>query len=97
VLLRSFGLNETSILSMVVSFEHHMKLDLSGYPEPIETRMHSLFSRIVSIADYYYSIISGRVYQRTRLRANDARNKMLRDSGTIYAPSLMKAFAVLFQ
>jgi response regulator RpfG family c-di-GMP phosphodiesterase len=74
-----------------------MKLDLSGYPEPIEARMHNLFSRIVSIADYYCSIISGRVYQRTRLRANDARNKMLGDSGTIYAPSLMKAFAVLFQ
>ena len=97
VLLRSFGLNETSILSMIVSFEHHMKLDLSGYPAPAETKMPNLFSRIVSIADDYDSLISGRVYQRTRLRANDARNQMLRGSGTIYDPSLIKAFAGLLK
>jgi HD-GYP domain-containing protein (c-di-GMP phosphodiesterase class II) len=97
VLLRSFGLNETSVLSMIVSFEHHMKLDLSGYPAPAETKIPNLFSRIVSIADDYDSLISGRVYQRTRLRANDARDQMLRGSGTIYDPSLMKAFAGLFQ
>jgi HD-GYP domain-containing protein (c-di-GMP phosphodiesterase class II) len=97
LLLRSFGLNEVSILSMIVSFEHHMKLDLSGYPAASETRMPNLFSRIVSIADDYDSLISGRVYQRTRLRAKDARDQMLRGSGTIYDPSLMKAFAGLFQ
>lgn len=97
VILRSFGLNETSILSMLVSFEHHMKLNLSGYPVPPETRMPNLFSRIVSIADDYDSLISGRVYQRKRLRVNEARDQMLRGSGTIYDPSLMKAFAGLFQ
>lgn len=97
VLLRSFGLNETSILSMIVSFEHHMKFDLSGYPAPAETTVPNLFSRIVSIADDYDSLISGRVYQRTRLRANDARNHMLSGSGTIYDPVLMKAFAGSFQ
>jgi HD-GYP domain-containing protein (c-di-GMP phosphodiesterase class II) len=97
VLLRSFGLNETSILSMIVSFEHHMKLDLSGYPAPAETKMPNLFSRIVSIADDYDSLISGRVYQRTRLRANDARNQMLKGSGTVYDPSLIKAFAGLLK
>lgn len=97
VLLRSFGLNETSILSMIVSFEHHMKLDFSGYPAPAGTGKLNLFSRIVSIADDYDSLISGRVYQRTRLRANDARDQMLRGSGTLYDPSLMKAFAGLFQ
>jgi HD-GYP domain-containing protein (c-di-GMP phosphodiesterase class II) len=97
VILRSFGLNETSILSMLVSFEHHMKLDLSGYPAPAEMRMPNLFSRIVSIADDYDSLISGRVYQRARLRAADARDRMLRGSGTLYDPSLMKAFAGLFQ
>ena len=97
VILRSFGLNETSILSMIVSFEHHMKLNLSGYPAPPDTRRPNLFSRIVSIADDYDSLISGRVYQRTRLRANEACDQMLRGSGTIYDPTLMKAFAGLFQ
>jgi HD-GYP domain-containing protein (c-di-GMP phosphodiesterase class II) len=97
VILKSFGLNETSILSMLVSFEHHMKLDLSGYPAPSVTRKLNLFSRIVSIADDYDSFISGRVYQRTRVRSNDALALMREGSGTIYDPSLMKAFAGLFQ
>ncbi len=97
VILKSFGLNETSILSMIVSFEHHMKLDLSGYPVPSETRMPNLFSRIVSIADDYDSLISGKVYERTRLRLDDALARMLRGSGTIYDPSLMKAFSGLFE
>jgi HD-GYP domain-containing protein (c-di-GMP phosphodiesterase class II) len=97
IILRSFGLNETSILAMIVSFEHHMKFDFSGYPAPLDTKMTNLFSRIVSISDDYDSLISGRVNERTRLRAKDALDRMIGGSGTIYDPSLMKAFACLFQ
>ncbi len=97
VLLRSFGLNETSIFSMLVCFEHHMKLDLSGYPQPSGKRKPSLFSRIVSIADEYDSLISGRVRERKSLRVKDALKVMLKGSGTVYDPSLMKAFAGIFQ
>lgn len=97
VIMKSFGLNETSILSMIVSFEHHMKLDHSGYPATSETKMPNLFSRIVSIADDYDSLISGRVYERKRLRLDDALARMLGGSGTIYDPSLMKAFSELFE
>jgi len=82
---------------MIVSFEHHMKLDRSGYPATSETRMPNLFSRIVSIADDYDSLISGRVYERKRLRLDDALARMLGGSGTIYDPSLMKAFSELFE
>jgi len=79
------------------SFEHRVKLGPSGYPEPSAMIIPTLFSRSVSIADDYDIFKSGRFYQRRRLRANDARDQMFRGRGTIYDPSLMKAFAGLFK
>jgi HD-GYP domain-containing protein (c-di-GMP phosphodiesterase class II) len=82
---------------MLVSFEHHMKLNLSGYPRPSGGRRLNLFSRIVSIADDYDSLVSGRVYDRKRLSPQDALKQMVGASGTLYDPSLMKAFAGIFR
>jgi len=96
VLLRSFGLSETVILSMLVSFEHHMKLDLSGYPASPAKRKVNLFSRIVSIADDYDSLLSGRVYTRKKLSNDEALKLMSQGRGTIYDPLLLKAFLGIF-
>jgi HD-GYP domain-containing protein (c-di-GMP phosphodiesterase class II) len=97
VLLRSFGLNETVILSMLVSFEHHMKLDLSGYPARPAKREINLFSRIVSIADDFDSLLSGRVYERRRFNKDEALTLMSQGSGRIYDPLLLKVFAGIFK
>jgi HD-GYP domain-containing protein (c-di-GMP phosphodiesterase class II) len=97
VLLRSFGFNETSIISMIVSYEHHMNLDLSGYPVPLEKKRPNLFSRIVSIADDYDSLLSGKVRKRKSHGVKDALAIMLKGSGTIYDPSLIKAFVEIFK
>ncbi len=97
VLLKSFGLSETLILSMLVSFEHHMELDLSGYPAVSGKRKLNLFSRIVSIADRYDSLISGRVHGREKLGTGDALRLMRKDSGTLYDPLLVKAFTEIFR
>ena len=97
VLLKSFGLSETLILSILVSFEHHMKFNLSGYPATSDGRRPNLFSRIVSIADDYDSLVSGRVYERKQLSWEDALKLMIGGSGTLYDPSLIKAFAGIFR
>ena len=96
VLLKSFGLNEISILSMLVSFEHHMKLDLSGYPKTFYKRKLNFFSRIVSIADDYDSFVSGRIYGRKKLDGKEAMKLILGGNGTLYDPSLIKAFIGMF-
>ena len=96
VLLKSLGLNETSILSMLVSFEHHMKLDLSGYPETSDKRKPNIFSRIVSIADEYDSLVSGMVYERKKLGMKNALKLILQGCGTLYDPLLTKAFMGIF-
>lgn len=96
ILLRSFGLNEASILSMLVSFEHHMKLDLSGYPQTPPARKPNLFSRIVSIADDYDSLVSGMVYGGRKLGSAEVLGNMNRDKGKLYDPVLLKAFSSIF-
>jgi HD-GYP domain-containing protein (c-di-GMP phosphodiesterase class II) len=95
-ILKSFGLSEPQILSMLVSYEHHMKFDLSGYPKADDKRRLNLFSRIVGIADDYDSLISGKVYERRKLSKRDALKLMIKGSGTLYDPILMKAFAGIF-
>lgn len=96
LLMRFFGLNETSILSMLVSFEHHMKPDFSGYPERSAERKLNLFSRIVGIADEYDSLVSGKVYSRKKLEPNEALAHMTAGSGTKFDPILLKTFTDMF-
>jgi len=96
VLLKSLGLNETSILSMLVSLEHHMKLNLSGYPETSDKRKLNIFSRIISIADEYDGLVSGRVYEGKKLGMENAMKVMSAGSGTLYDPLFMKAFIGIF-
>lgn len=97
IILRSFGLNETSILSLLVSYEHHMKPDGSGYPSISEKRDINLFSRIVGITDDFDSLASGMVYGRRRHGIGEALKLMSEKSGTVYDPPLLKALAGIFQ
>ena len=48
---------------MTVAYEHHLRLDLGGYPRTVHARELSLFSRIVSIVDGFDAATSTRVYQ----------------------------------
>ncbi|MEJ2696087.1 MAG: hypothetical protein P8013_05515 [Candidatus Sulfobium sp.] len=73
-----------------------MKLDLSGYPPAAEGRKLNLFSRIVSIADDYDSMVLGRVYGRSRIRREDALELLVQKSGTLYDPPLVRAFVDVF-
>ena len=54
---------EMPALAPVVAFEHHLKQDLSGYPENIGHRDLNLCTMIVSIADVYDALRSNRVYR----------------------------------
>ena len=51
-------------LAPVVAFEHHLRQDLSGYPENVGHRALNLCTQIVSIADVYDALRSNRVYRQ---------------------------------
>jgi hypothetical protein len=48
---------------MLMAYEHHMKIDLTGYPTNKRPREPTLFSRIVSVADAFDAGTSVRSYQ----------------------------------
>lgn len=64
---------EVPALAPVVAFEHHLKQDLSGYPENIGSRTLNLCTMIVSMADVFDALRSNRPYREglatTRIRA----------------------------
>ncbi len=91
-LLSKRSLDRFSTRAMVVSFEHHLKLDLSGYPTLSFKKDLNLFTRIVTIADVYDSITSGRVYARTPLTPDEALRRMLGSTGSAFDPLLLKVF-----
>lgn len=49
--------------ALTAAYEHHMRIDLSGYPKPIRPRHLSLFSKIVAVADGFDAATTTRVYQ----------------------------------
>ncbi len=73
-------------------FEHHMKYDLSGYPQTPQRKPVSLFGRILTIADVFDAITSPRNYRSTALTQDQALGYMLEHSGTEFDPILLKAF-----
>jgi len=71
--------DELSYRAMTVCQEHHMKIDLTGYPKTIRPRQMSLLSKIVSIADGYDAATTRRVY-RTEALAPSAVLEEMRDN-----------------
>lgn len=57
------GFADMPYRQMLMAYEHHMKTDLTGYPENKRDREPTLFSRIVSVADAFDAGTSVRSYQ----------------------------------
>ena len=66
-LFQTRGAQDLPYRAMVVAHEHHMKLDLTGYPRPIRPRTLSMFSKIVAVADGFDAATSRRAYQTTAM------------------------------
>jgi HD-GYP domain-containing protein (c-di-GMP phosphodiesterase class II) len=73
-------------------FEHHLKYDLSGYPETDRKKPLSLLGRIIAIADVFDAITSPRVYRHVAFTPDQALNMMLDGAGTEFDPILLKVF-----
>jgi len=91
-ILKLKKLDELTMKSAIVSFEHHMNFDHSGYPKTRQIMELDLFSRIVSLADQYDAMTSARVYSRTPLAPDKALSIMMERSGSQLDPLLFKFF-----
>jgi putative nucleotidyltransferase with HDIG domain len=82
---------EMPALAPVVAFEHHLRQDLSGYPENIGHRDLNLCTQIVSIADVYDALRSNRVY-REGLPSERIRAIMTQKDSPAFNTRLLRRF-----
>ena len=62
--------------SILVAHEHHMKIDLTGYPKVVRPRMLGIFSRIVAVADAFDAATTRRVYQTVPVEPDEVLREM---------------------
>jgi HD-GYP domain-containing protein (c-di-GMP phosphodiesterase class II) len=86
------GQQELPYRAMVVAHEHHMKMDLTGYPRPIRPRTMSMFSKIVSVADGFDAATSRRSYQTVPLNPAQVMQEMRDNPRRGMDPVVVKAF-----
>jgi HD-GYP domain-containing protein (c-di-GMP phosphodiesterase class II) len=88
--LRGYG--EIPYRGMIVALEHHMKIDLTGYPKAIRPRTLSIFSKIVAVADGFDAATSRRVYQTVPIQPDQVLKEMWENPRRGYDQVVVKAF-----
>ncbi|MCZ6917857.1 MAG: hypothetical protein O7I93_13860 [Gemmatimonadetes bacterium] len=74
---------------MIVSYEHHLRPDLSGFPLTLEPRRLSLYSRIVAVANHYDA---GTSHYGLNRRPDELLQELVKDGEGAYDPAIVKAF-----
>ena len=72
---------------------HHEKWDGTGYPAGLAGDEIPLSGRIMALADVYDALTSERVYKK-RISHDEAREIILRGSGTQFDPEVVRAFLI---
>jgi putative nucleotidyltransferase with HDIG domain len=91
-ILKIRTLDDLTINASIVAFEHHINIDLSGYPQTRNPVDIDMYSKIVSIADKYDAITSARVYSRVPTSPDKALSMLMETAGTEIDPLVFKFF-----
>jgi HD-GYP domain-containing protein (c-di-GMP phosphodiesterase class II) len=79
------------ILPVVVSFEHHMRYDLKGYPKVDFPHTPHMASFIVSLCDVYDALTQRRTYKKD-YPPLEIYNLMMKEKGKLFEPKLLAKF-----
>ncbi len=82
---------ETPYRSILVAYEHHLKVDLTGYPRTIRPREMGLFSRLVAVADGFDAATTRRSYQTVPIQPDQVLKEMWGNPRRGYDTTLVKA------
>ncbi len=82
------------VAEMVLS--HHERYDGAGYPRGLMAEQIPLGARLFMIADAFDAMTSDRVY-RLAMPAEEALAEILRNSGTQFDPTCVRAFLSVYQ
>jgi HD-GYP domain-containing protein (c-di-GMP phosphodiesterase class II) len=86
------GLSEMPLRAMLIAYEHHMKIDQTGYPRSIRVREPTLFGRIVAVADGFDAATTKRSYQAQPWPADKVLREMRDNPSRGFDPLVVKAF-----
>jgi len=89
-LARTFPLDRYAGRAILVAFEHHKNLDGTGYPYINRSHPINLFSRIVSLCDFFDALTSGRSYRKEAVPVDQVVLKMIQQSSVKFDPHLIK-------
>jgi HD-GYP domain-containing protein (c-di-GMP phosphodiesterase class II) len=95
-----FGVKELSrvnalreaVDSMFVAIQHHAQFNGNGYPQRPGGWKLRLFTRIVTVADYYDAMTAYRTYQKEPITPDQALQFIFTNAGTIFDPFIAKVF-----
>ena len=88
-------LGEINPRMVIGIFDHHLKYNLTGYPNLYHKKETSLFGRILQIVDAYDAMTTPRVYKKVPLTLEQALAIMQKESGIHFEPILLKVFVNL--
>jgi putative nucleotidyltransferase with HDIG domain len=81
-------------LSLVVAhcaYQHHERLDGSGYPRGIKDNEIHFFGKIIAVADVFDAVTSNRVYRQAML-PHEGLEILYSGSGTLFDQKIIEAF-----
>ncbi len=73
-------------------FEHHLNVDMTGYPKTHFMKKLSLLGKILRIADVYEALTSERVYRPRAFTPDEALRRMWSERGKSFDTLLLKSF-----
>jgi putative nucleotidyltransferase with HDIG domain len=85
---------EIPTLAPVVAFEHHLRLDHSGYPHGVARPSLNLATQLCSIADVYDAMRSQRIYQGS-FPTDRILDVLKRNDGVQFDQNLIRRFSQL--
>ena len=92
IITKLHGLSSLAMRAMVTAYEHHLNIDLSGYPRLHRPRGQNLFSRIVAICDCFDAMTAHRSYQKDPFTPYEALHYMTTKLAERFDTTLLKVF-----
>ncbi len=84
-------LHGVSLIVAHCAFQHHERLDGSGYPRGIEEKTIHPFAKIIAVADVFDAVTSNRVYRNAML-PHEGLELLYAGVGTLYDRKVVEAF-----
>ncbi len=92
IVMRMKDWGELSSRMIHGAFEHHLRYDLSGYPQLNHKGKVTLTGRIITLSDFYDALGRPRVYNRFPYVSEKILGLMIERSGKDFDPILVKVF-----